>query len=104
MCDVIYKQPLNVYLSIQMNRRDVSGEKCRHTSTKKCLVIVRPEVVKTSGKKVKHFVAALQNRQKDVVVNVFGVINVFSDGSRTVGLASSETRDGGGQDDVVTRF
>ena len=95
---------LELYLSFQMNSGDVSGEKSCHTSTKKCFVIVRSQMLKSSGEKVKHFVAALQNGQKHVVVNVFWVINVFRDSFGAVGLATRKTRDGSSQDNVVARF
>lgn len=89
-------------LTLEVNGGHVAREEGGHAAAEQFHVVVRAKVGKPAGEKVKHFVAATEDGEQDVVVNIFRMVDVL--GRRSVGLSTRETRHGGGQDEEVTGF
>ena len=77
-------------LTLEVNGGHVAREKGGHAAAEQFHVVVRTKVGKPAGEKVEHFVAATEDGEQDVVVNIFRMVDVL--GRRSVGLSTRETR------------
>lgn len=63
---------------------------------------MRLKVIEASSKKVKHFITSSKDSEKNIVVDIFRLVNVLSAGS--VRLLATEAGHGGSEDDNIARF